>query len=271
MKAHLHFLAFVLLAVSCASAPDPSKKQADILYNHGTEELINKNYTTAIGHLLKAAKLDSSNPLIHNNLGMAYYFKNEKELALQHIRRSLELDSKNTDARVNIASLMFEQGDFIGAEKNYLVALKDLSYEKHARTYFNLALIEIRKNQTSKAIGYLNSSVKEDNNYCPAWFQLGQIEYQGRRFKAASKHFHQARMGACVTDPAPLYWQAVTDIEMGEYLDARIKLDEVIEKFSNSSFAALAQQKMSEIHLRENSRVNQHSGSQSNIVEPPKF
>ena len=271
MRAHLHFLAFVLLAVSCASKPDMSKKQADILYNHGTEELLSKNYTQAIGHLMNAAKLEPTNPLIHNNLGMAYYFKNEKELALQHVRRSLELDPKNTDARVNVASLLFEQGDFIGAEKNYLAALKDLSYEKHARTYFNLALIELRKKQITKAVGYLNASTKEDNNYCPAWYQLGQIEFQSRRYKAASKHFHQARMGSCVADPAPLYWQAMTDIEMGEYLNARIKLDELMEKHSGSSYVPLAQQKMSEIHLRENSAMNQHSGSQSNIAEPPKF
>lgn len=242
------------LLVSCAS-PDTrsssASKVADIHYSHGTQELMARNYTQAITHLLKAVELDPTNPDIHNNLGMAYYFKSEREMALQHIRRALELDPKNTDARINVASLQFEAGDLAGAERLYLEALKDLTYEKHARTYFNLALIEQRRGDPAKSVAYFRRSVKEDQDYCPSWLALGQLDFQARRYPEAAKNFRQARMGICANDPAPLYWQAATDVKLGDFFNARLKLEELLAKFGTSSYADLAREKMSEMNLAE--------------------
>ncbi len=243
-----------LLATACASRDPkspPASKQADIHYTHGTHELMAKNYTQAITHLLKAVEFAPENPEIHNNLGMAYYFKNEREMALQHIRRALELDPKNTDARLNLASLQFERGDLKSAEKLYLEALKDLTYEKHARTYFNLALIEQRRGDQAKSLAYFRRSVKEDTDYCPSWLAMGQIEYNARRYADAAKHFRQARMGVCANDPAPLYWQGATDMKLGDFFNARTKFEDLLGKFGDSSYAPMARERMSEISLLE--------------------
>lgn len=269
MLSPLHILAISLIAISCASSSNKSLQQAEIHYNHGTENLINKEYTVAVTHLIKAATLNPKNADIHNNLGMAYYFKQEKELALEHIRRAVELDPKHTDARVNLASMLFEAGDLREAEKNYLSALKDVTYEKHARTYYNLALIELRRNQPKRALAHLNAAVKEEEGYCPAWFQKGMLSYKTARYEAAAKEFHQARLGACVKDPAPLYWLAATDIELGKFLSARMKLDELTTSFPKSSYANLANQKLSEITLRESK--TRYQKSETNVVEPETF
>ena len=266
MRIYVVLLA-AFFAAACSTTPDKRPQtQAQIHYDHGTEELINGNYTQAIGHLLKAVELDEKNPEIHNNLGMAYYFKGEKDLAYTHIRRSLELNPKNTDARVNLASMLFERGDLDGAEKQYLHALKDLAYEKHARTYYNMALIELRRNHTEKARAHLQASVKEDSDYCPSWLQLGQIDLQARRLKDAAKSFKEARMGICTNTPAPLYWQAVVDAELGDYLNARMKLDELQNKFPNTPYSPMAQQKLSEITLME----NRPQGNRANINSAPQ-
>jgi Tfp pilus assembly protein PilF len=251
------FIIAIFFVTSCSTTKkDVSKEQAQIHYDQGTQDLLSAEYTQAVSHLIKAAKLDSKNPEIQNNLGMAYYFKGEKDLAFAHIKRALEIDHKLTDARVNLASLLFERGDFVGAEKHYLHALKDVTYEKHSRTYYNLALIELKKNNTERARAHLLSAVKESKDYCPAWLQLGEIDYKNRRFKDAQKNFREARMGVCVNTPAPLYWLALTEIELGDYLGARMKLDELETKFSNSPYVSLAQQKLTEITLLENRQEN---------------
>lgn len=268
MRFHLQLL-LALLIVSCASndnKPSP-KKQADLFYEHGTTELMNKNYTQAIAKLLKAVELDNQNPEIHNNLGMAYYFKGEKGQAFEHIKKALELDPKNADARVNLASLLFERSDLAGAEQHYKHALKDLTYEKHARTYYNLALIELRRNRIQSAKSYLITSTNEDRDYCPAWLQLGQINLKERNLKEAAKNFHESRMGLCANSPAPLYWQAVADAELGNYLAARMKLDELQTKFSNTPYASMAQQKLTEITLME----NQPETKRAKALETPAF
>jgi type IV pilus assembly protein PilF len=273
MENKLVVLLLVFIAIACSSGQElaSKNKKADIHYSYGTQALIEKNYTSAISHLIQAAELDPKNPEIQNNLGMAYYFKGDKEMALKHIRLALEISPANTDALVNLASLAFERGDMAGAEKYYLRALKDLGYEKHARTYYNLSLIELRRKNNSKALALLDSSLKEEENYCPAWFQKGMISYQLRRFKDAQKNFHQAQLGVCVNDPAPLYWHAATEIELGNYLNARMKLDDLMTRFGTTDYGAMAQQKISELNLLENNPAINSRRSSSQLNMTPSF
>jgi type IV pilus assembly protein PilF len=250
-------LSFIFLATtllfSCASKVDKAvMKKADIHFTYGTEELFNKNYTQAITHLLKAAELDPENDKVHNNLAMAYYFKEEKEMAIKHTKRALEINPKNTDALVNLASLHFEEGDLQKAEKIYLEALKDLTFEKHARTYYNLGLIEVQRKNLNKGRAYLDKSLKQSEDFCPSWLQLGLLDLKARKPKDAAKKFHQARMGSCANDPAPLYWHAVAIMETKEYLNARMKFDELETRFPDSDYSRLAHQKLTEITLLEN-------------------
>lgn len=267
MEFKLTVLLVAFLAVACSSGQDIANKdkKADIHYSYGTQELINKNYTAAITQLLLAAKYDPKNPEVHNNLGMAYYFKGEREMALNHIRQALVLNPANTDATVNLASLLFEQGDLTGAEKYYLKALKDHTFEKHARTYYNLSLIELRRKNTVKALGHLESAVRAEESYCPAWFQKGMIDFQMRRFKDAQKNFLKAQQGLCTNDPGAIYWQAAAEIELGNYLNARMKLDDVQTRFGNTAFGAMAQQKLSELNIIEN---NPRSGAGQSSLTP---
>ncbi len=248
----LIFLASMML-ISCASNKDKAiAKKADIHYTYGTEELFNKNYTQAITHLLKAAELDPENDKVHNNLAMAYYFKDEKEMAIKHIKKALEINPKNTDSLVNLASLYFEEGDMQKAEKIYLDSLKDLTFEKHARTYYNLGLIEVKRHNIVKGRAFLEKSLKQSEDFCPSWLQLGMLDLQTKKPKDAAKKFHQARMGSCSNDPAPLYWHAVALIDSKEYLNARMKLDELETRFGNTEYSRMAQQKLTEITLLEN-------------------
>lgn len=260
------------LVVSCASTQkDKTSKLAEINYSYGTQFLMSRDYTQAIGYLSKAAELDPKNPEVHNNLGMAYYFKDEKDLAKKHIQRALELDPSNSDARSNLGSLVFEEGDLNSAEKIYLQCLKDLSYEKQPRVLLNLALIELRRNNNPKAVAYLQRSIKENENYCPAWFQLGQINFNSRRFSEAAKNFKNAGMGTCANDPAPSYWQALTLIEQREYLNARIKLDEINTRFPNSSYAVMAKEKISQLNVLEMRQSTENASRAKRETSTPTF
>lgn len=262
----------LIFAVSCASPQkDKKAKLAEISYSYGTQYLMSKDYTQAINHLLKAAELDPSNPEVHNNLGMAYYFKDEKDMAKKHIQRALELDPSNTDARSNLGSLVFEQGDLNGAEKIYQECLKDLAYEKQPRVLLNLALIELRRGNNERATAYLQRSVKENENYCPAWFQLGRMDFGARRFTEAAKNFRNAGMGACANDPAPLYWQALTLIEQREYLNARMKLDDIYTRFPNSNYSVMAKEKMSQITLLEMRQPTENANRVNRETATPTF
>jgi type IV pilus assembly protein PilF len=265
-------LAFLLFLASCASKKnDLTTKQANLYFGAGTQSLVDRQYTEALRNLLEANRLTPDRAEIINNLGMAYYFKGEKDLAVKHLNRSLELDNKNSDARLNLATIHLEMGDHKKAEALYREVMKDLTYEKQARTYYNLGLIELRfKKNVVGAENFFKKSINEDDNYCPAYFQLGYIQYKRRQFNSALKNFKEASLGTCYESPAPHYYQAMSYIELRRFDDARVKLNEIDTRFKKSAYATKSRAKMLEIdELESNHSFEAHASRK--MLESPEF
>lgn len=262
----------MLIAVSaCSSTSNKKKQQADLYFGAGTQSLITKDYTDALMNLTKANELDPENAGILTNLGMAYYFKGERDLAIKTLNQSIKIDENNSDAKINLASIYFNDGDIAQAEKMYKLVLRDLTYEKQARTFYNLGLIELRKKNTGAAENYFNRSVKEDSNYCPSLFEIGLLQYEKRQYSQAYQNFKDATMGTCYESPAPHYHQALSLIGLRRINEARVKLDEVDARFGKSDFAVLARRKMMELNQIEQSQMTEDTHSSRKMVESPDF
>jgi Tfp pilus assembly protein PilF len=262
----------VLMTVSCSSRKaELRERQANLYFGAGTQNLMEKQYTDALKNLLLANDLNPDNPEILTNMGMAYYFKGEKDLALKTLNRVLELESNNSDARVNLATIYYRDGNYGAAEKLYKEVLRDLTYDKQARTLFNLGILELQvKKNISSAEEYFKKSLQEDESYCPSHFQLGIIRYNNRQFKSALRYFKDSAMGTCYETPAPHYYQALTFVELGKFLDARLKFDEVDTRFTKSVFAAKARNKVLELNEIEK-KYKTESHASRNVLESPDF
>lgn len=262
----------VFMTVSCSSKKaELREKQANLYFGAGTQNLMEKQYTDALKNLLLANDLNPDNPEILNNMGMAYYFKGERDLAIKTLKRVLELEQNNSDAKVNLASIYYHDTNYTEAEKLYKQVLRDLTYDKQARTLFNLGLLElqVKKNLASAEV-YFQKSIQEDESYCPSQFQLGLIRYNNRQFKSALRYFKDSSMGTCYESPAPHYYQALTLVELGKFLDARLKFDEVDTRFRKSVFAGKARNKILELNEIEKKYQSQSHASR-NVPESPDF
>ncbi len=266
-------LTFVLVTfMSCASKPKEMDKKAGLHFNAGTQALIAKEYTEALKNLLKANELENDNPEILNNLGMAYYFKGDHTLALKCLNRTVELNPKSSDAKSNIASIYYETGRFQDAERLYKEVLKDLTYDKQARTYFNLGVLELnKKNNPIAAENYFKLSIKEASDYCPAHYKLGTIAYSKRQYNKAYRSFREATMGTCLDSAPAHYQQALTLIQLRKYNDARMKLDEIENKFRNTTFAVKARTKMLELDEIENQPRTLEAKSLRKVIQTPEY
>lgn len=262
----------MLVLTSCASKKDDlNSRQANLYFGAGTQSLMDKQYTEALKNLLQANALDPENSEILNNLGMAYYFKGEQELAVRTLKNALEIDENNSDAKVNLASIYFKDGRIADAEKIYKQVLKDLTYDKQARTLFNLGLIELQGHKDNVAAeNYFKKSIKEDDNYCPSYHHLALVQFNRRQFNSALKNFKEASMGTCNDSPAPHYYQALTLIELRRYDEARLKLDDIDARFKKSPFAQKARQKAHELTTIENRRSSESHASRK-VLESPDF
>lgn len=247
----------LLTLVSCASTENqdksPTEKKADLYYGHGTQALLEQDYTTALAHLQKAAELTPEDSKIQNNLGMAYFFKGEAERAITHLQKSIDLDKKNSDARVNLAGIYYSQGRNKLAYDQYKEVTKDLVYPHQYRTYYNMALIQEKSGQLKMAREFLSKSIAENKEYCPAHFFLGKMDEKVQQWASALEHYRNASKGQCYEEPAPHYSQALMLIKLNKKTEAREKLDMVMEKFSRTRYFAMASQELVRLGNKTNS------------------
>nr|MBL0732303.1 tetratricopeptide repeat protein [Desulfobacterales bacterium] len=75
------FTIFGLFFVSCTSYIEKHKKQEEAVRNLGEVYMSEGNYTFALRELLKAEKIYHNDPFLHNDLGLTYMAKDEKDLA----------------------------------------------------------------------------------------------------------------------------------------------------------------------------------------------
>lgn len=252
----------ILLSVfltACASKKtkeqSPAEKKAMIYYTEGTRQLVAKEYTKALKNLLEANRLLPNNTKICNNLGMAFYLKGNKERAISYIQNAIQVDSKNTDARINLATIYMNQGQLELAENQYKLILKDLVYEGQYKTYYNLGILSNKRRDSQQAIKYFKKSVDINENYCPSYFQLGKIAMDAGAYPKAYEYFKEAGMGVCYNTPEPTYMQAMALIKLGRFEQAQNKLESIMGRFDKGRYAVLARKKLSMLRNMKSTRA----------------
>lgn len=269
----------VLLISSCSSSklkePTTEEKKADAYYGQGTTELINKNYAQALTYLVQARELNPKDTRIRNNLGMAYYFRNQPELAEKELKSSISLDAKNTDARLNLGALYMEKNRIQEAREQFEAVQADLTFKSHYRNYYNLAILSLKEGDRHGAFDYLAKSIKEKYDYCPSYFKQGELYAEEFRYKEALEAFKEATKGTCVSDPAPHYQQALALLNLNRPLEAKRKFQEIYEKFPTTRFGAMASAQIKKIsnnnEEQQSTRATQTEVIRSQSGETPNF
>lgn len=264
------------IMTSCASSKKKDgmitmSKKARLYYDQGTQELADKEYTVALNHLQLAIQNEPNNTHILNNLGMAYYFKGATGTAIKYLTKSLKVDNKNTPARMNLATIYMKNKQYEKAEKEYMTITKDLTYMAQFRTYYNLGILNLEKGRVKQGIAFLNKSIIENENYCPAHFQLGNHYYKKNAFNKAYKKYQDASFGVCFNNPLPHYSQAKALIKLGKTEKARDTLNKIIERFGTTKYSKFAQKRLKQMDVLENRDYldqNSRKNRNRNILTP---
>lgn len=279
--ASVTLLIATLVFASCATTNElaektTEQKKAEIYYGQGTSDLVKKNYSQALVNLLKASEFEPNDSLIRNNLGMAYYFRDQPVLAEKELLKAIDLDKKNSDARVNLGSLYMEKKRLKEARAQLEVVLTDLTYPNQFRNYYNLAALALQEGDRGEAYEYLFKSIKEREDYCQAHFKLGELYTEEYKFKQALASFQESGKGTCVSEPAPHYQQALTLMNLGRFEEARVKFKSIMEKFPKTRFSTLASVQLKKIgnELKEQAVSTNYQTEiikESKTIETPNF
>ncbi len=235
---------FSLTLVDCSSTPKPrDQEKAQLYLQLGTSHLQQGNYPSALRALLDSERLDPTNPITQNNLGIAYLVREKYDVAENHFKRSLELKPDYTDARNNLGRLYLDVGMFPRAVKELEVAAKDLTYDQPEKSWSNLGQAYFFSTQYPRAkVAFLNS-LKSRPGSCYTMNYYGRTLFELKEFKTAAESLDQAiRLCEKSKFEEPHFYSAMSFYKLGSVELARTRFEEVLQLYPHGSYATKAKE-----------------------------
>ncbi|MGE0633015.1 MAG: tetratricopeptide repeat protein, partial [Pseudobdellovibrionaceae bacterium] len=124
----------LLISIGCSSIANRNSEKADLHMRVAVSHMNNGDYPTALRELLEAEKYSSSSPVIQHNLGMTYFLLERPDLAEPRLKKAVNLNSRYTDARVDLARVLTDRELYKEAKEHLKIALVDLTYENPGKT-----------------------------------------------------------------------------------------------------------------------------------------
>ncbi len=126
--------------------------------------------------------------ITHYNLGLAYYAQSEKDKALEHLKKAIELEGRFSDAYNNIAVIMIEKRRYDEAF-DYLI--KALTYDyKHFGAHLNLGIVMLKKGRLEAALSEFRKALAIKKDVPSALFGLG-VTYKNKKDFIRAKYYLQ--------------------------------------------------------------------------------
>ncbi len=239
MKSLLFFLCFGL--AGCAGKSVDGRQRSVYHLQMGSGHLNKGNYPAALGEFLRADQLDPNNPLVHNQLGLAYFLRAKTDLAEKHFRIALNISPKFTEARNNLGRTLIELKRYKEAIAELKIASRDLVYSQPEKTYANLGLAYFNLQEYANAEKNFFESLKIRRKNCVVLNYYGRSLYEQSAFDKAAESLDQA-IDACkemkVEDP--YYFAAMSYMKIGAREQAVARLEESLSTYPEGLYAAKA-------------------------------
>jgi tetratricopeptide (TPR) repeat protein len=184
-----------LFTVSCATdSADVRRQRADIYRHLGEGHLRENNPTAALGELLKAEKIYDKDPLLHYDLGLAFFVKEEFDLAIAHFNKAVALksdgvysDALNAKGRVYLRLKQWDK-----AISCFNQALDNLLYATPHLALSNLGEAYREKKDYERAIEHYNEALRKRPVFPNAYRGLGLVYMEKGNYEAAVTSLERA-------------------------------------------------------------------------------
>jgi type IV pilus assembly protein PilF len=147
----------------------------------------------ALQKLRRSLQVDERNPEAHNVIAILYDRLGEQSLARKHYDRAAELDSKDPYIRNARGSFFCKQGQYEKADEEFALALENPLYPTPWVALTNAGLCAERAGDQVTAETYYRRALTANPRYSPALIQMAQISFEqgkGMSSRAYLERFH---------------------------------------------------------------------------------
>lgn len=186
----------VLALSACASTQNKLEKQKEndprYQYNLGLFYLNNGMLEKSIEHLQKTLELNSKQSLAYNALGLAYSMQGELDKSVQQLKKALSINPQLTEAHNNLGSVYQEMGMLELAEQEFLAAASDENYHSRELPLYNLARLYSLKEENQKALNYVKRALAINDRFVMAFNLKGILSERVERYQEAIEAYKKA-------------------------------------------------------------------------------
>ena len=226
-----------LSVIGCSTVSRENQEKSRILLKAGSSQLEAGEYPSALKTLLEAQRLNPQDPMVQNNLGLAYLMRDRADLAEEHVRQAIKLDPQYTEAKGNLGRVLNDRGRAQEAIPVLEEALKDLTYEKPARITLNLGIAHFKLKNYPKSREFFRKTLAYGRDNCLAQNYLGRTYFETKEYKEAAQILDRA-VGFCKANQfdEPHYYSALAYYQLGNQKKAEALLEEVLRIYSGGSY-----------------------------------
>lgn len=145
--------------------------------------------SSAKRHLNNATALDGSNAEVYSIWGLVYAREGEDELADESFRRSLRLNSKNSQARNNYAAFLFSNSRFEEAYEQLEIVVQDTTYQARPQAFENLGLAALRVRDVDAAEAAFLRAVQLNSNQVRSILELAGVGLLKQDIRQAGTYY----------------------------------------------------------------------------------
>lgn len=145
----------------------------------GSLRLAGKQFTDAIQDFSAAVSLNPRLPLLHSQLGNAYFYSGDREQAKREFAEELKINPRDFNANYRLGRLLREDGNLVDAAVRIQTALQ-LRPDDTGTLYEQAQLLQ-SQGKTEMAVDCLEHVVRKAPDFTPAHVLLARLYYKLKR------------------------------------------------------------------------------------------
>lgn len=161
-------------------------------YRRADAAIADERFIDAVRELSALLTKTPDEVLLHWRIGYVFYDMGDVAKAMDHFKRSIELDAECVPAWGGLGQCYGKLGLLIEAEESFR---KRLSLKESAHQHVFLAIVLGARNRPNAAIEECNAAIRLDRTFEEAYYNLGRfLELTGNKEKAAEAFQHAIQL-----------------------------------------------------------------------------
>jgi type IV pilus assembly protein PilF len=170
---------------------DKRDSPAKIYVEMGIAYMRDGQDAVALQKLRRGIEVDEKNPEAHNVIAILYERLGEIGLAQQHYDRAAQLDPRDPYIRNARGSFFCKRDRYVEADKEFQLALGNPLYPTPWVALSNAGLCAERAGDKAKAERYYRRALSANKRYAPALFQMAKLSFDENKFLSARAYLER--------------------------------------------------------------------------------